>query len=301
MIERSTAHSEQYFSTYRDYWWNRDFLDLIAARLDLGRYNSLLDVGCGQCHWSKLLVNYLARPTTVTGLDSDRKWAKSSERMAQYFEEFGASLSLVHGDAQALPFEDASFDMVTCQTLLIHLQEPDLAIQEMKRVLKPGGLVLCAEPNNLVQTLTKSSLSDRDTIEETLEHIKYALICEEGKKQLGQGDNSIGDLVPGLLARHGFEHIDVCLSDKAIPLYPPYTNSEQKATLHEWEKGQSCHPEGRSDLEYFEALGDAYISFYEKYHEKYALTSRRMQEWISRENYHAAGGAILYLISAQKP
>lgn len=43
------------------------------------------------------------------------------------------------GDAQALPFADDSFDAVVCGFGLLHLPEPEKAITEMKRVLKPGG------------------------------------------------------------------------------------------------------------------------------------------------------------------
>jgi SAM-dependent methyltransferase len=46
-----------------------------------------------------------------------------------------------HGDAQALPFRDDSFDAAVCGFGLIHLPEPQKALSEMHRVLKPGGRV----------------------------------------------------------------------------------------------------------------------------------------------------------------
>ena len=46
------------------------------------------------------------------------------------------------GDAHALPFVDAAFDVVLCTEVLEHLQEPQRAIDEMHRVLKPGGQLL---------------------------------------------------------------------------------------------------------------------------------------------------------------
>ena len=79
------------------------------------------------------------------------------------------------------------------------------------------------EPNNLVQSLTRSSISSNDSVDEILDHVKYALLFERGKKALGQGDNSLGDLVPGMLAQADFENIDVRMSDKAIAMYPPTT------------------------------------------------------------------------------
>lgn len=48
----------------------------------------------------------------------------------------------VVGDAQALGFADASFDVVLCTEMLEHVPEPQRAIDEMRRVLRPGGLLL---------------------------------------------------------------------------------------------------------------------------------------------------------------
>lgn len=46
------------------------------------------------------------------------------------------------GDAQKLPFEDGSFEMILCTEVLEHIPEPVLAISEMNRVLKSGGLLI---------------------------------------------------------------------------------------------------------------------------------------------------------------
>ncbi len=49
----SKGHSEEYFGDFRDYWYNRDFLELMAKRWELEKVNTLLDVGSGQCHWTR--------------------------------------------------------------------------------------------------------------------------------------------------------------------------------------------------------------------------------------------------------
>lgn len=300
-IKKETpGHSEQHFTKYRDFWWNEDFLDLMAHRLQLNRHHSLLDVGCGLCHWSKLLVHYLAKPARVVGLDNDIKWSKENPEINTYFQQNQAQIELVSGDAQVLPFEDNTFDMVTCQTVLIHVHNPQMAIEEMYRILKPGGTLLCVEPNNRVQSLTKSSLSTDDPIDEVLDHVKYTLICERGKQKLGEGDSSVGDLVPGLMAETGFENIDVYISDKAIPMFPGYDTKEQKATLQQWRKGNSLSGGELPDYKYFKAFGDRYLHFYELYHEKYHETGEEFLQSIDEKQYHSAGGAILYLVSGTK-
>lgn len=294
------GHSENYFTEYRDFWWNKDFLDLMAERLNLNQHHSLLDVGCGQCHWSKLLAGYLAKPARVFAIDNDVNWARESPEISQWFEQEGIAFDLRQGDAHQLPYDDNSFDLVTCQTVLIHLKYPHLAIAEMQRVLKPGGTILCVEPNNMVQNLLKSSLSANDSIEQVLEHVKYALICERGKKKLGQGDNSLGDLLPGMLAEAGFKKIRSSLSDKTIPMYPPYTRREQQAALEQWRKGNTWQSEQAGDYEYFKAFGDQYMDFYERYHAKYAGSGDRFMHSLENEEFHSGGAVVMYIVSGIK-
>ena len=260
--ETTKGHSEQHFNDYRDFWWNRNFLDMTAKRLELEKFNSMLDVGCGAGHWTRTLSPYLKKNAAITAVDSDPKWFKDNKELSDYFLDRYQDFKLTKGDAQNLPFPDNSFELVTCQTVLIHVPFPEKAIKEMKRVLKPGGTLLCVEPNNIVQSLIKTSLTKNDSIEETLDHIKYRLIIEKGKRKMGRGDNSLGDLLPGMFAKEGLEEIEVRLSDKAIAMYPPYDNEEQVATVKQWLKGSSWKSKTQKDIDFFSAAGEEYMQFY---------------------------------------
>ncbi len=295
-----SPHSKNQFVDYRNFWWNKGFIDLMAKRIKLNKHKSLLDVGCGQCHWSKILTPYLDKPAYVVGVDKDPTWAKGSTELKRFFKEQACWFELYEGDALNLPFDDGTFDIVTCQTVLIHVGNPVKAIEEMKRVLKPGGTILCVEPNNRIQSLLKTSESENISIDEMIDHVKYALIAEQGKKRLGFGDNSLGDLLPGMLSKLGFQQIDVRLSDKAIVMVPPYDTQEQMATTRHWEKGNSGDAMNNSDLFYFEAFGDKYLSFYEEYHQKYEGKSERVFEALRNNDFHSAGGALMYLVSGKK-
>lgn len=67
-------HSAEWFGDQRDFWWNRDFLDLMAARWRLREAASLADIGCGLGHWSRLLYPYLAQSARLAGVDREPRW-----------------------------------------------------------------------------------------------------------------------------------------------------------------------------------------------------------------------------------
>jgi len=294
------GHSENYFGDYRDFWWNKSFLDLTAKRLELHQHKNMLDVGCGNGHWTRILAPYLGPKAKITAVDSDNRWYRENAELREYLENSGKSFQLQEGDAQNLPFPADAFDLVTCQTVLIHVPDPAKAIGEMKRVLKPGGTLLCVEPNNIVQSLIKTSITKNDSIEETMDHIKYRLIIEKGKRILGQGDNSLGDLLPGMFAHSGLNDIEVRLSDKAIAMYPPYDNKEQVATLKQWMKGSSWKSNTQKDIDLFNAAGEEFMPFYFEYQEKYSRQDEHVMGALQREQYHAAGGSLMYLVSGKK-
>ncbi|MCA1624879.1 MAG: class I SAM-dependent methyltransferase [Acidobacteria bacterium] len=293
------GHSELFFSDYRDYWYNKDFLDLMAKRWDLGRYSTLLDIGCGLCHWSQLLTPYLKPNSTVTAYDNDIKWAAGNEGLKVRFKSLQSSLNFVKGDAHRLIFEDDSFDVVTCQTLLIHLENPKQALLEMKRVVKKGGIVICAEPNNLVGNLIKDSVSKDETLLEKLENIKFSILWEQGKIKLKEGDNSFGDLLTGTMSEAGFLNLQSYVSDKVVPLYPPYSKAEQKATIESmklWQKERKTFD--KTGRKYFEVLGAEAIKFYEDFIIKRA--GNKVLTQIEMNEYYSGGATIMYLVSGSK-
>lgn len=91
----------------------------------------ILDVGCG----AGFLAGRLARSGhQVTGLDA----SEESLQVARFAEKTGR-VHFVQGDAYRLPFPDHSFDVVTAMDFLEHVTDPARVVQEVSRVLQPGG------------------------------------------------------------------------------------------------------------------------------------------------------------------
>lgn len=226
------GHSAECFGDTRNHWWHVDFLELMAKRLKLEAVRDVLDVGCGVGHWSMLLGAVLPEDARVTGIDREASWVEHARARADA-RRLAERFTYRTGDAEQLPFPDAAFDLVTCQTLLIHLPDPAACIREMRRVTRPGGLVLAAEPNNLTEALLLDAVTNQASTDDIVELVRLQLTCERGKVALGEGDNSLGDRVPGLFAREGLSEVRVFVNDRATAVFPPYDRPEQRALLEE--------------------------------------------------------------------
>jgi 2-polyprenyl-3-methyl-5-hydroxy-6-metoxy-1,4-benzoquinol methylase len=101
------------------------------ARVQSGQ--RVLDVGCGT---GVVAITAARRGAKVTGLDLTPELLEQARENSSIA---GLPVDWHEGDAEELPFEDASFDVVLSQFGHIFAPRPDVAIAEMLRVLKPGG------------------------------------------------------------------------------------------------------------------------------------------------------------------
>ncbi len=294
------GHSEEYFGDFRDYWYNFDFLELMAKRWELAKVKTLLDVGCGQCHWTRIISSFLEKSAKVTAVDSDPKWARENIELQRFFAGKEIAFQIQKADALNLPFADDSFDAVTCQTVLIHLENPSDALREMKRVLKPGGILICAEPNNLIASVLKDSITAGFDAGEIIEWFIYGLIKEKGKINLGRGDNSLGDLLPQFFSQLGLNDIKTYVSDKANVIIPPYQTKEIKAMLkfrleNEYEKFMKAETEAQ-----FATFGDKYDAIRQSVVKKIDSYKSELKSAIDNQTYYDVSTALMYLVSGRK-
>ena len=112
----------------------------------------ILDVGCGAGYFLSLIRDrYRAEgcEPTVVGVDiSAHQVSYMAERMHR---EGVPRVIAATGNGEFLPFADESFDLVTCSEVIEHIRNPKRALMEMRRVLKPTGMLLLSTPSMSAQ------------------------------------------------------------------------------------------------------------------------------------------------------
>jgi SAM-dependent methyltransferase len=151
----------------------RDEQSIAARMLDLSADDRVLDVACGPGNFTR----GFARATgggLVVGLDASKTMLTVAVRKTE-----SPNLAYVRGDACSLPFRDGSFDAICCFAALYLIQEPMRALDEIVRVLAPGGRVAllsscnrgplpAGATNPVVQTMTGVRIFARDELTQAL-------------------------------------------------------------------------------------------------------------------------------------
>ena len=276
----------------------------MAARWRLSEATSLADIGCGLCHWSRLLYPYLKAPARFAGVDREPRWvAQAEQRFREAFPQVPADLiTFPQGDAASIPLPNDSFDVVTCQTVLMHLARPTDALREMLRILRPGGLLVCVEPNNLWNYLSFNSLTAAEPVELIVRRFEFWLRYHRGMHAAGLGDHTIGDLLPGYFAAAGLQDILVHQSDRVAALFPPYDATGQQALLQQEQQshGSGTGPWNRAELRRHVLGGGGAEEFFDRVFAELLEKFIQEQEAIAAGSFHAALGGITYLVSGRK-
>ena len=142
----------------------QELKSLARARARIGTGSTVLDVGCGFGLETLRLARLVQPGGRVVGIDKSAAFIKEAQvraGQAKLAAEFQVA------DAESLPFADATFDVARAERVLVYLPEPKRALDEMRRVTRPGGSVTAIEPDFGTNAI---NLPDRALVRRILDH-----------------------------------------------------------------------------------------------------------------------------------
>ena len=127
--------------------WRKDTM----KKMNAPKGAACLDVCCGTADWTISLADQVGPSGKVIGLDfSENMLSIGKEKTADY-----QNIELLHGNAMELPFPDNHFDFVTIGFGLRNVPDYLTVLKEMRRVVKPGGMVVCLETSQPTMPIFK--------------------------------------------------------------------------------------------------------------------------------------------------
>jgi SAM-dependent methyltransferase len=164
----------------------------------LQRGMRLLDCGCGPGTIT-LDLGKLVSPGEVCGVDLEPGQVRYAQDLARRQQQGNASFGVA--SIYALPFPDGHFDAVFAHALFEHLREPVRALREMKRVLRPSGLVGIRSPDWAGWAVHPPN----PLLDQAFRLFKEIQIANGGNPYVGR-------VLKGLLRESGFSNISISAS-----------------------------------------------------------------------------------------
>ncbi len=283
--------------------WPSDTVEMLANWMGLERGMTVADIGCGLGYLGWTYWPYFGRGGRYVGVDNSEKLLRDAREAAGDWAIDGHAEFLM-GDAYRLPIPDDYADCAMCQTLLMHLERPEDALSEMIRVVKPGGIIICKEPNNLSWWLGMhhSSLPQID-IEDQLLYFKVYLLANSGRKKLGRGDNSIGSQIAPMMSELGLRDVDVRINDQVGCFAPPYDTEDQKSRIEDLKKARidKEHREfwlGRLREEFIAGGGES--AEFDRFKRVVDERDQVLAEQLANEEYHYCGMEFFFVARGRK-
>jgi ArsR family transcriptional regulator len=192
LAERRTT-SQEFFSSSAGQW-DRVRDDLFGDRFHLAALAALAgsrwtvgDLGCGTGQLSAALAPFVAQ---VIAVDASAAMLQAAKKRLNRFE----NIELRRGELEGLPIDDGRLDAATSMLVLHHLPEPERALGEIARVLKPGGraIIVDMQPH------------DRDSYRQQMGHVWLGFSDEHVRRlfrEAGFEDIRIVSLPPDAKAK----------------------------------------------------------------------------------------------------
>jgi SAM-dependent methyltransferase len=186
--------------------WGADLVSLAAPQSG----ERVLDVACGTGVVTRLAAAQVGAAGHVRGLDINAEALAVARTLPP---PLGAAIITWHeGSAVAMPFADATFDLVLCQQGLQFFPDRPAAVREMHRVLAPGGRVAVSVWRSIQHCPGWAIVAD------ALEHHGFAEVAASRRAPFVLGS---AEELRALLAEAGFHHVTIRLAVKLVRFASP--------------------------------------------------------------------------------
>lgn len=184
--------------------WATDLLEAVTP----GSEGRLLDIACGTGAVARLAADRFGARVRVIGVDIHREMLTVAAGVAG---EAGLPIAWTRGDATRLPFRDASFDVAVCQQGLQFFPDRAAALEQMHRVLAPGGCV---------RILVWGPITNNPYFRALCDAVERHLGSDMAQTMRSAFALSNSDEVRALLESARFKMVSTRLLKKPLPLPP---------------------------------------------------------------------------------
>ncbi|SFI56030.1 Methyltransferase domain-containing protein [Treponema bryantii] len=197
-----------YLKLTRSLYLNIDYLQFLIEKVwKITKKVDVIDFGCGYGYLGLVLMSLLPNGSSYTGVDISEKLINKGKEI---FKELPFNHKFILSSVNNVPEKDDTFDIAICNSVLMHIPEPDAVLAEMKRITKNDGMIITCESNwNAVNALLyidgikKSKITDLGFLQ-----ILFERIHEKTKT-----DGNIGMKMPVIMARNNIKNIQARISD----------------------------------------------------------------------------------------
>ena len=211
-----------YLKLTRSLYLNIDYLQFLVEKVwKITKKVDVVDFGCGYGYLGLVLMPLLPNGSSYTGVDISEELINKGREI---FKSVPFNHKFIVSSANGVPEKADTFDIAICNSVLMHIPEPDAVLAEMKRITKKDGMIISCESNwNAVNALMyidgikKSKITDLGFLQ-----ILFERVYEKTKT-----DGNIGMKMPVIMARNNIKNIQARISDAVRIILADEKNDEQ--------------------------------------------------------------------------
>ncbi len=222
----------EYLRSSRSDLWNDDYLEFLVSKVwKINKPVDIADFGCGYGYLGMKLLPLLPEGSSYTGIDFSKTLL---EEASLIFKDQKYNTKFINHDLNE-SLLDTKYDIVLCQAFLRHLSNPKEMLDNMIKVCKTDGLVVCIEVNRVIENagLYIHNHSYAPSVKSSILKKHWdSELSSEGR------DYSIGQKLPCYMRELGLKNVAIRLNDSVTFIDPDNSKSDYDVQLQSLKETQ---------------------------------------------------------------